>query len=66
MTRFNPHQPRRADATWPPAFAIQTVNDLVSILISPEGLMLLGVITYNRRETLKGFNPHQPRRADAT
>ncbi len=60
--RFNPHRPRRADATT--VAARLHLQGKVSILTGPEGPMQP---PHPLPETSSGcFNPHRPRRADAT
>ena len=61
---FNPHQPRKADATY--QAQISNAAGTVSILISPERLMLRSSIPSTSCFPKACFNPHQPRKADAT
>ena len=60
---FNPHRPRRADATV--VAPVVQLHLVVSILTGPEGPMQPA--SQGRPPPLPHcFNPHRPRRADAT
>ncbi len=61
--RFNPHRPRRADATSRAEFIVPPFYQFQS---SPAPKGRCNACHQYLRRLVVGFNPHRPRRADAT